>query len=76
MTDRLWIWSDLHRGWPENARDPSAHAPSGASTRRWPPAACTCLRASGSATCYLADEQLHRRDLDAQPWMRRRLLAG
>lgn len=27
MTDRLWIWSDLHQEWPENAWDPAAHAP-------------------------------------------------
>jgi predicted phosphodiesterase len=24
---RLWIWSDLHQEWPENAWDPAAHAP-------------------------------------------------
>ncbi|WP_244479803.1 metallophosphoesterase family protein [Methylobacterium sp. Leaf94] len=25
--NRLWIWSDLHQEWPENAWDPGAHAP-------------------------------------------------
>lgn len=24
---RLWILSDLHQEWPENAWDPTAHAP-------------------------------------------------
>lgn len=26
---RLWIFSDLHQDWPENAWDPSGHAPAG-----------------------------------------------
>lgn len=26
---RLWIFSDLHQEWPENAWDPAAHAPAG-----------------------------------------------
>ncbi|MER2251509.1 metallophosphoesterase [Methylorubrum podarium] len=26
---RLWIFSDLHQEWPENAWDPTAHAPAG-----------------------------------------------
>lgn len=26
---RLWIFSDLHQDWPENAWDPAAHAPAG-----------------------------------------------
>jgi predicted phosphohydrolase len=26
-SQRLWIWSDLHQEWPENAWDPAAHAP-------------------------------------------------
>lgn len=29
MTEKLWIWSDLHQEWDENAWDPAAHAPSG-----------------------------------------------
>ena len=24
---RLWIFSDLHQDWPDNAWDPAAHAP-------------------------------------------------
>lgn len=26
---RLWVWSDVHAEWPENAWDPAAHAPVG-----------------------------------------------
>ena len=26
---RLWIWSDLHQEWPENAWDPAPHVPPG-----------------------------------------------
>lgn len=29
MTARLWIFSDLHQDWPENAWDPACHAPAG-----------------------------------------------
>ena len=29
MTSRLWIFSDLHQDWPENAWDPAGHAPAG-----------------------------------------------
>ena len=27
MTQKLWVFSDLHQEWPENAWDPAAHAP-------------------------------------------------
>ncbi len=29
MIARLWIFSDVHQHWPENAWDPAGHAPAG-----------------------------------------------